>query len=172
MPKQTNGINKKQQIDFAHFLRKFPEVDLPVILSDDTHHDFSMVNDPLPMLMIEQYILPLEDNEPDDLTEFVACFRIRDTKDFHAIVYWRAALMDYHYTLATFTKKGVLIDKRVIAGTYSDGETVTQSVATIDEELNIYVVSGQAGTIPSQYNASSSTAYQLEILPEGQIVNV
>ena len=79
--------------------------------------------------------------------------------------------MNYQYVLVTFTKKGILIDKRVIAGTFSDGEVLTQSVATIDEDWAIQVVSGQGKADETRYNASSSTAYQLELLPEGRIIN-
>lgn len=122
--------------------------------------------------MIEQFILPLEDQEVDDYTEFVPCMRIPETHDFHAVIYWRAGLMNYQYTLACFTKKGELIDKRVIAGTFSDGDVLTTSVATIDEDWSIYIVTGQSSPGEKNYDASSSTAYQLELLPEGRIVNL
>ncbi|MCB0376401.1 MAG: hypothetical protein KDD04_10820 [Sinomicrobium sp.] len=168
-------MKKTQQLpkmSFSHFLEKFPEVDLPVTLAEESHHAFSLKNDPLPALLIEQFILPLEVREVDDYTEFIPCMRIPDTHEFHAIIYWRAGLLNYQYTLACFTKKGELIDKRVIAGTFSDGDTLTTSVATIDEDWLIYIVSGQARPGDRNYDPSSSTAYKLELLPEGQIVNI
>ncbi|MCO6493984.1 MAG: hypothetical protein J5I98_36530 [Phaeodactylibacter sp.] len=163
---------KPPRVSFSHFLEKFPEVELPVTLAEEAHHAFSLRNDPLPPMMIEQFILPLEEREMDDYTEFVPCMKIPETHDFHAIIYWRAGLMNYQYTLACFTKKGELIDKRVIAGTFSDGHTLTNSVATIDEDWTISIVSGQTRSGEKDYDASSSTAYQLELLPEGQIVNI
>ncbi len=163
---------KPPRVSFSHFLEKFPEVELPVTLAEEAHHAFSKQNDPLPLLMIEQFILPLEDQEVDDYTEFVPCMRIPETHDFHAVIYWRAGLMNYQYTLACFTKKGELIDKRVIAGTFSDGDVLTTSVATIDEDWSIYIVTGQSSPGEKNYDASSSTAYQLELLPEGRIVNL
>ena len=166
------NIRKPPAVKFSHFLEKFPEVVLPVTLAEEAHHVFSLNNPPLPPLMIEQFILPLEDQGVDDYTEFVPCMRIPDTKEFHAIIYWRAGLLNYQYTLACFTKKGELIDKRVIAGTLSDGDTLTTSVATIDEDWAIYVVSGQAGAHEKEYDPASSTAYQLELLPEGKIIDV
>ena len=166
------NIKKPPKVKFPHFLEKFPEVVLPVTLAEEAHHAFSWNNDPLPALMIEQFILPLEDRETDDFTEFVPCMRIPDTNEFHAVIYWRAGLMNYQYTLACYTKKGELIDKRVIAGTFSDGQALTASVATIDEDWIISVVSGEAGAGQKLYDPSSSTAYQLELLPEGRIVNV
>ena len=80
--------------------------------------------------------------------------------------------MDYQYILMTYTKTGDLIDQRAIAGTFSDGKVLTQSVATLDEDWVISIASGQADAKQSEYNASSSRAYQLELLPEGRIVNV
>ncbi len=158
-------------MNFAAFLGKFPEVRLPVVLNDEIHHEFSRHNDPLPGLMIERFIAPLEDEPVDDLTEFIACFKIPDTGEFYAVVYWKAALLNYQYVLATFTKSGLLVDKRVIAGLYSDGKTLTTSVATIDEDWVIHVVSGQSDANSAHlYDASQSKMYELELLPEGKIV--
>ena len=161
--------HKQPNLKFAHFLDKFPEIELPVTLGEDTHHYFSRNNEPLPDQMIQEFIFPLEE-DLDELTEFVPCFKILGTKNFHAIVYWRAGLMNYQYVLVTFTEKGLLIDKRVIAGTFSDGQVLTQSVATIDEDWIISIASGQSEGISTDYNAASSTAYQLELLPDGKIV--
>jgi hypothetical protein len=162
----------KTDISFDHFLERFPEVKLPLTLGEDSHHDFSRSNEPLNKLMIQQYILPLDDGPVDEYTEFIACVRIPETYEFHAIIYWKAGLMTYQYSLVTFTKKGLLIDKRVIAGTFSDGKMLTKSMATIDEDWIIYVVSGQASSSKSAYDASSSTAYKLELLPDGKIINI
>ena len=162
---------KSTSVQFDHFLEKFPELDLPITLGEETHHHFSNQNDPLPGLMIEQFLAPLESNV-DEFTEFIACFRFIDTKNFHALVYWKAGLMDYTYTLVTFTTKGLVIDKRVIAGTFSDGKVLTQSVATIDEDWGILIASGQSSSNENEYDASSSTAYNLELLPDGKIVNI
>ena len=157
---------------FEHFLEKFPEVELPVTLGEDSHLQFSKSNEPLNKLLIENFILPIEDEPIDEFTEFLACFKVPQTYEFHAIIYWRASLMNYQYNLVTFTKKGLLIDKRVIGGTFSDGEVLTNSMATIDEDWVIFVVSGQASSSESAYDASSSTAYKLELLPDGKITNI
>ena len=157
--------------DFAQFLEKFPEIELPITLNDEAQYIFSRRNDPLPVEMIDHFLAPIEESAADPLTEFVACFRIPETYEFHAIVYWMAGLMDYKYVLATFTKKGVLIAKRAISGTFSDGKLLTKSIATIDEDWIIYVVSGQSDVEQLDYDASSSTAYQLELLPDGKIIN-
>ncbi len=159
-------------VTFAQFLAKFPEIDLPVMLNEEAHHIFSTENSPLTEAMIQQYILPLEDVDTDDeFTEFVPCFQLPKTDGFHAVVYWKAGLMNYHYALVTFSKKGQAIDRRVIAGTFIGGQTITQSVATINEENEIFVASGQGNTQNDSFDPASSTAYELELLPDGQIVD-
>jgi hypothetical protein len=158
------------RVSFGQFIEKFPEIKLPVILAEDSHHSFSKHNEPLPGLMVEQFIQPLETEPTDEFTEFVPCLRLPETYDFHAIVYWRAGLMNYQYTLATFTKKGELIDKRVIAGTFSDGKVLITSVATLDEDWIIYIASGQSKE--GLFDASNSTTSQLELLPEGNIIHL
>ncbi|MCB0617258.1 MAG: hypothetical protein KDC43_01190 [Saprospiraceae bacterium] len=163
---------RQPKVSFEHFLEKFPEIDLPVTLTDEAIHTFSKVNDPLPVPMIEQFLQRFEEEPADELTEYVACFRIADTSEFHALVYWRAGLMNYQYILATFTKQGLPIDRKAIAGTYYDGRTFTRSVATIDDEWIIYVVAGQAPDGNDQsYDASSSRTINLELMPDGRIAH-
>ncbi len=162
---------RQPKVSFKHFLEKFPEVPLPITLAEEAHHAFSQKNDPLPLPMIERFILPIEEKPADELTEFIPCIRIPDTHEFHAIIYWRAMLLSYEYTLATFNKKAELIDKQVIAGTFSQGPLLTNAVATIEDDWMIYVVSGQSRTDQaSGFDATKSTATKFELLPEGKIV--
>lgn len=164
-------MNKTLRIKFPDFLERFPEIELPITLSEDLHLTFSEKNQPFNPLMIEQYILAIESEEPDELTEFIPCFRIPETHDFYAVVYWKAGLMNYQYIMATFDKGGNLVDKRVLGGTYSDGNIITRSIATIDLDWMIYVVSGQTDSQDNAYDAGTSKAFDLELLPDGQIVN-
>lgn len=164
-------MEKDTVVKFENFLSRFPIVKPPFTIGEDSHHTFSKKNDPLQQLMINQFILPHEGGIQDEYTEYVPCIKIPDTYQFHAVIYWKAGLMDYQYVLITLTDKGELIDKRIIAGTFSDGQTLTTSVATMDEDWVIAVASGQANTSSSQYDASSSRAYKLELIPDGTIVN-
>jgi len=159
-------MQKEPKISFEHFLEKFPEIELPITLSDDSAIEFSKNNDPLPSQMIQQFI----DGEEDEFTEYIACVRIPNTYDIHAIIYWKAALMNYQYVLATYDKKGKLIDKSVVAGTYSDGKSLTKSVATIDEDWIIYIVSGQAAADAPTYDPTTSNVFNLELLATGEII--
>jgi hypothetical protein len=156
------------EIDFQHFIEYFPELELPVHLDDEVHHTFSLENEPLPSLAIEQYLLPIEE-DTDELTEFIPCFRVPETYDFHAIIYWKAAIMNYQYVLATFEKSGELIDKRVIAGTFSDGTSVIKSVATIEEDWMILTMTGKMSSHEELYDATSSKMLEMELLPDGTI---
>ncbi len=162
---------KTKKIDFISFLEQFPLVEPPVILGEESHHAFSKANLPLPAVLIDRYIIPLEDEMPDETTEFVACFRLNGLKDIHALVYWKASLLNYQYQLVTFDKKGNPLQKRVIAGTFYEGDKLTQSVASIDEDWIISVASGQSQIQASDFSATESTAYQLELLPDGNIIN-
>ena len=156
-------------ISIAGFLEQFPEVKLPITLTDEYSRIFSQTNEPFPQRMIDQYLIPLEEDGVDEFTEFVPCFRIPETHDFHAVVYWMAQLMNYQYVMVTFTKDGLLIDKKVLAGTFYDGKSLLTSVATIDEDWTMLIVSGQSDS-DTTYDASGTRTQKLELLPEGQII--
>jgi len=162
---------KVNKVRFGEFLKKFPVVELPITLGEGTHLEFSRINDPLPQLMIDQYILHPNDPEPDEFTEFIPCFRLKKSEEFVAIVYWMGALLDYQYVMLTFSRKGVEIDRSVIAGTKVIENSLLTSVATIDEELIIYIAAGQADAHTNQFDASSSKSFSLEILPNGEIIS-
>ena len=157
-------------VKFEHFLSKFPEVELPITLSDDVHHDFSKENDPLQPLMIEEYITRYEATEPDEMTEYVACFQMPiEKKDFKAVVYWKAGLLNYDYVLATYNPQtGVMIDKRAIAGTKVVGNAVKRIVAFVKEDFTIHVAEGVEDSALS-YNADSTKVRRFEMLENGRI---
>ncbi len=163
-----HNMSKKTKIDFKAFLKKFPSVEMPVTISDEVSNEFSKRNDPLPMPLIEQYILSYEEEEPDDMTEFVPCFKIKGTKKMDAVVYWKAGLMTYEYVLITFSPMGDMIDRRVIAGTKVENEVVVKSVATIDEDFNIFVVGG-VNKDGNEYNPGNSQSVSLQLLQTGKI---
>ena len=85
-----------------------------------------------------------------------------------AVVYWKAGLMTYEFVLMTFSPNGDLIDRRVIAGTKVENEVVVMSVATIDEDFNIFVVGG-VNKDGQEYNPSNSQSVSLQLLQTGKI---
>ena len=164
-------MKKSNPILFDHFLKKFPEVQLPVVITEDAQHDFSKNNDPLPLQMIEQFIVPIEGSPLDEFTEYVPCFQVSDAEEFSAIVYWKAGLLNYQFVIATFDKKGNFIDKSIIAGTKAVGDSLVRSVATIDEDWIIYVMAGVASSNDQHYDPSNSKSFHLELLDNGKIIN-
>lgn len=161
-------MSKELKISFKDFLTKFPAIELPVAISDEMVSEISKQNDPLPIPMIQEFILKYDEGELDDLTEFVPCFRIKGTKMMEAIVYWKAGLMTYEFVLLTFTPKGEFVDKKVIAGTKIENEVIVKSVATIDEDYNIMVVGG-VNKEGVAYDSGSSQSLSLQLLQTGKI---
>ncbi len=163
---------KIKKADFHQFISLFPELLLPITLTEESHLHFSASNKPLPQSHIQEFIFTIEQSDFDEFTEFIPCFRIPKTHDFHAIVYWRASLMDYEYTLATFTKKGQLIDKKVIAGTKIHEGRLVRSVATLEDDWLIYIVIGSTDVEEKDANASKSRSFNMELLATGEIITL
>lgn len=161
---------KVAKFTFAQFLKKFPEVELPITFTDETLQAFSRTNDPLPAAMIHQFMGEEKNVEESEFVEYVACCRLPKTYDIHAVVFWKADLMNYEFTLATFDKKGRSIQKKVIAGTKLEQDLLVRSVATIDADWTIYVVGGIADKNGNNFDPSSSKSLRLELLADGEIV--
>ncbi|MEY4135865.1 MAG: hypothetical protein RL386_2215 [Bacteroidota bacterium] len=151
------------------FLAAFPKIQLPVTLTPDLIHVFSQNNDPLPLSLAEGFLLPLLGEAADEFTEFIPCFSLPDTEGFHAVVVWKASLMHYSYILITLDNNGALIDRVVLSGTFVDQNTLIQSVATIEEDWDIVVMSGKASD-EAVYDATSSKMTTMELLPDGKLI--
>ncbi|MCB0532354.1 MAG: hypothetical protein H6574_01780 [Lewinellaceae bacterium] len=155
---------------FADFVAKFPPVSMPVTLGEDTHHVFSTENKPLPEEMIGKFIHPTEPGAVDDeFTEYMPCLAIDDTAGFVALIWWKAELLNYEYVLATFSPKGELIDRRVIAFTRVKDGAVHRAVATINDEWEIFVAEGHSSD-GNNFDPTSSRMYDVEIMLDGTIV--
>ena len=157
---------------FPQFIAKFPEIALPVTLTEESHHHFSRTNSPLSMGMVVDFLQPIEELEFDEFTEFIPCLRLPATHGFHAIIYWRAGLMDYENTLATFDKKGAFIDKKVIAGTKIHSGALIRSVVTIDPDWLIYIVIGKSDPDETILAASNHRSLNMELLATGEIITI
>ncbi|MFN0034987.1 MAG: hypothetical protein ACKVUS_07975 [Saprospiraceae bacterium] len=160
-----------QKLHFHDFVAKFPPVAMPATLGEDTHHTFGTENDPLSDAMVSQFIHPTEAVAADDeFTEYVPCFSIAGTEQFIALVWWKAELLNYEYVLATFSGKGELIGRQVIAGTTINGGAVTRAVAVINEEWEITIGEGTSPDGNQIFDPSTSRTRNMEILVNGQIV--
>jgi hypothetical protein len=154
---------------FEDFLQYFPEVKLPVTLTEGSYQEFSAVLPPLPVAMIEQFLMSAEE-EDDGMTEYIPCFRLPDVAGYKALVYWKAGLLNYEYIVQTYTNDGRgIIDNHVVAGTFVNGTEITQAVARIDPDRMIYTATGLLEEENDFAEASNNTISIVEIFENGSI---
>ena len=163
-------MNKKDLVKYTAFVKLFPKIDLPITVSVEDSRTYSAKNNPLKVEHIETYIDKEINSEENELLEYVPCFKFKNTKDFDALIYFKADLMNYEYILATYDKKGNLIEKRIIAGLRSNGPIITRAVANISEDQIIYIVEGMTDANEKLYNPSTSKSYNLELMANGEII--
>ncbi|MBP7821580.1 MAG: hypothetical protein KA010_01570 [Saprospiraceae bacterium] len=155
--------------DFEKFTQFFPVIELPITLNEETMHSFDTTNDVLPQPFISRYIEPYHE-DVDEFTEFIPCFKVPDTKNFHALVYWKAQLMEYEYYMITFSDKAEFIDNCLLSSTTLLEDKILQSVATIEADWQINVMAGELSTDPlALYDASTSKEISFELCEDGTI---
>ncbi len=148
-------------MSFRDFTKLFPKADFPLHFGEDTYRTYEAVGKLIPDEALAEFVAPLEP-ELDEFTEVLACAQF-SRKEYTALVYWKAGLLHNHYRIVTFDKRGEPVENRVIAGSYVDGEGVSQSAATITEDHTIYVVSAREDTIEELGAADKSSALRLGI---------
>jgi hypothetical protein len=159
-----------EKIDFKYFLEKFPTQALPVTLRADTFEELTAGIDPLPSLLIEQYLMD-EEEEEDGMTEYLACFSLPTHEGYEAIVYWKASLLNYEYVLKTYTKDGfAVIDSKTIAGTAVVENQLIESIATIQEDRIIYIATGASDAHTMEFDTASNKIRHFEIVDDGTII--
>ncbi|HHB78687.1 MAG TPA: hypothetical protein ENK85_05595 [Saprospiraceae bacterium] len=153
---------------FEQFLHVFPEVELPVTLTESLHHELEKANSPFAQVILLSYVQPADMGEIDEYTEYMPGFKVTTEKAFKAVVFWKAGLMVYEYILATFTPKGELIASAVISRVEAKDGVITQAATVITQEWVIYVSEGKVVT--DEFDATQSINYSYEVLPNGEIV--
>lgn len=165
---------KQNRITFENFLQFFPFVELPYTITSETQRLISRKNDPLSAEWLFNFVLG-KDAIIDEYTEFMPCFSIADTHGFWAIVFWEAGLEGTTYFLTTFSKNGVLIDKKKIAGTKYGEDGLYQMVCTISETWLFSCAEGrldaQGNTAPISSN-STHLHTTLQMTGDGEIVAI
>lgn len=168
---EASQARAAKKITFTQFAQCFPEVELPVLINNELLILASQKNPPLHEGLVQHFIYPGNIADDSEFTEYIPCFRIPGTENFHAMVYWRAELLDYQFILITFTKKGEEIARQALCGVVSDGDTLVQSVATFEADWSIIVVSGHTNAQnTTQFDAAQSTGLEFELLPDGTIL--
>ncbi len=161
-------MQKQPTAEFAEFIEFFPELELPLSLLPDINQ---IPVDPLPLpeVLQEAYILPFEAHELDEYTEYVPFGRLAGTKDFHAMVYWKAGLLRYEYILATYSNEGTPLSHAIVGGIRYEEEGALHSVAVVNEDLQIIIAEGLVDTALLGMDPAQTQTYQMAILPTGII---
>ena len=119
--------------------------------------------------MIDAYILPFEGNEADEYTEYIPYGRIAGTKDFHALIYWKASVMQYEFILVTYGLEGEPLSQAIVGGLQSDQNGMLLSVAIINKDMSITIAEGVSTEQEESMDLSQAGTYQMAILPDGTI---
>ncbi len=161
-------MKRLPEAQFAEFIEFFPALDLPLSLLPDTSQ---IPSDPIPLPghLQEAYILPFESDEIDEFTEYIPYGRLAATRDFEAIIYWKAGVLRYEYILATYSLQGEPLSHAIVGGLRYEEEGVLHSVAVIHPDLTIIIAEGMAQTDDEGMDPDQTQTYQMTILPTGII---
>lgn len=162
---------KAPDLSFRKFLSAFPEHPLPIALTDESVMEFERENDPLSIELIDLFV-EAQEGERFELIDYVPCFSVPGTLDFHAIVIWRGDLLRHEYIMVTFDKQGNQIANAIVAGMKVEGDLVLRSVATIEESWIISVAEGAQAASDLHYSPTSTSTFQLELLATGEIISL
>jgi len=153
--------------DLNLLLEYFPEVELPVSLSFGSREAFADRNRPLPELLAAISFDLWEEADPDEFTEYQPGFRFRHGKH-HALVYWKAALLQYAYVVVILDRQGLLLDKLVLAETDATSGTVRQGAALITAEAEIFTAESEMGSEDALGDPSQTMTERWVITDEGR----
>jgi hypothetical protein len=157
--------------ELENFISYFPEVELPVILSDDSLTLISATNDVIPAHYLSQFVGAWEANLESEFIEIVPCFKLTlEDKKVNSLVYWKGDILKYEFILVTFDEGGKLIDRKVLCGTLVEGSIIKKSVANIDIDKIIHIVASAYDTSSGEFSPASSQNFAMEIMPNGEIV--
>ncbi len=104
----------------------------------------------------------------DEYTEYIPYGRLAHTRGFHAVIYWKAGVMQYEFILATYTPDGNALSHAIIGGMRSDDDGLLHSVAIVHEDLSLTIAEGIASD-ERNLNLEATNTYQMTIQPTGQI---
>jgi len=161
-------VNKIPAEQFAEFLGFFPLLITPFSLLPDLQQ---IPSDPIPLpgALLDEFIIPFEGDETDDFTEYIPFGRIAGTKDFQAVIYWKAGVLRYEFILATYSMTGKPLYHAIVGGIRYEDEGTIHSVAVIHEDLRIIIAEGMSEQ-DDQVVSPETQTYQMAIKPSGEIM--
>jgi hypothetical protein len=153
-------------------LSYFPDVELPVTLTDDSLTHINATNDLIPEALLLEVFVKYEETIGSEFVEIMPCFKIKMVDEkIHALVYWRGDLLRYEFIILTLNQDGSIIDKKVLCGTVIDGNIVKKSVANIDPDYGIHIIAGAYNSaITNTYDGTASQSFSMELLPTGELI--
>ncbi len=160
-------MNRVPTAHFAEFIDFFPPLDPPFSLLPDIGQIPSVLM-PLPGAMLDAYIFPFEGEEVDEYTEYIPYARIAGTKNYFALIYWKAGVMQYEFILATYSVEGLPLSHAIIGGLRADDKGLLHSVAVIHEDMSLTIAEGVA-VEEEEIDLNQTNTYQMTIQPTGQI---
>ncbi len=153
---------------FEEYLGFFTPLDLPFSLLPDLEQ-IPSDPEPLPGTLQEAFILPFEGDEVDEYTEYIPFGRIAGTKEYHALIYWKAGVLRYEYILATYSTGGTPLSHAIVGGLRYEEEGTLHSVGVVHEDLTITIAEGLARTEEAGLNPDQTQTYLMVITPAGMI---
>lgn len=160
-------MNNPSTALFTEFIEFFPPLSLPLSLLPDISQIPSDAV-PLPSVMLEEFILPLEGSEADEYTEYIPYGYLSDLKPFNALIYWKAGLLQYEFVMATYNNEGSVISHAIIGGMRLDDGGMIHSVAVILEDGTITIAEGFVASDESSIGDQTNT-YEMKIDSSGII---
>jgi hypothetical protein len=154
--------------EFARFIEFFPNLKTPFSLLPDLQQ---IPSDPIPLpgALQDAYILPFEGDETDEFTEYIPYGRIEGTRDFQAVIYWKAGVLRYEFILATYTNDGRPLNHAIVGGIRYEEEGTIHSIAVFHENLHITIAEGMSAPDDQPISPQTQT-YLMSIQPNGEIM--
>jgi hypothetical protein len=156
----------------TQFIKLFPKLEPPLTITEESIFAFSKKNKLINQDAIQTYFSTIEkdyDAEAEDL-EYVPCFRMAISDDFHSLVYWRARTLSYEYFLINIDKKGNLLDRRLVGGLIAQKGSLLRMALSIDINHIFYIAASLTDQKDDKAEADTQT-YSLEIFPDGTIIS-
>lgn len=150
------------------FLNYFPEIELPVLLGENTHLAFSQQNQPIPGELIAQYIY--EPSDGREWVEIIPCFRFKAKNHMVVCVYWEAGLLYYDYHILVLDQTGGVVNDQVIGGLRSDGRSLIRTIVHIDAGPVFYVVSAFQSDEREEIDFNEAVSERWILVDDGKLV--
>lgn len=162
---------KHKAISFASFIDYFPEIDLPIVLTEESIHGFSKLNKPLPIIAYS-YFLSQETELPDEYTEYIPCLRFQPSDEVVVILLWKGGLLSYDYILISYNiTSNQEVNRKIIAGTKIFEDTIIKSSAVISADYEVDILVNSYNSELQMY-PERSEQFVVEVMANGTMTAI